>query len=221
MNLPDPTETMSMDCRGLACPQPVLQCKSLLKAGRPATLAVLVDNDAAKENVTRFLQSQGYAVDQALADGVWTLRASRPEAGLASPEAPEAPAEACPACEVMSAQELAALSQRILVFIPAATMGHGDDELGGRLLLNFLKTLPELGADLWRIILVNGGVQLAVAGSPALEPLQALERAGVSILVCGTCLEHFGLMATKAVGETTNMLDVVTSMQLATKVVRT
>ncbi|AGW14026.1 sulfurtransferase-like selenium metabolism protein YedF [Megalodesulfovibrio gigas] len=215
MNQPD---FVSVDCRGLACPQPVLQCKTLLKSQQPARLEVLVDNDAARENVIRFLQHQGYAVKQTLADGIWTLHGARADAQAAAGDATTAD---CPECRIMSDQELAALSQRILVFIPAATMGHGDDELGGRLLLNFLKTLPELGGDLWRIILVNAGVQLATAEHPALEPLQALERAGVSILVCGTCLEHFGLMAAKAVGQTTNMLDVVTSMQLATKIIRT
>jgi sulfur relay (sulfurtransferase) complex TusBCD TusD component (DsrE family) len=61
---------------------------------------------------------------------------------------------------------------------------------------------------------------LAVAGSPCLEKLQALAASGVSILVCGTCLDHFGLLEQKRVGETTNMLDVVTSMQLADKVIR-
>jgi sulfur relay (sulfurtransferase) complex TusBCD TusD component (DsrE family) len=67
--------------------------------------------------------------------------------------------------------------------------------------------------------LVNGGVRLAVPGSPCLEQLQALEQTGVSILVCGTCLEHFGLTGQRQVGQVTNMLDVVTSFQLATKTV--
>ena len=44
--------------------------------------------------------------------------------------------------------------------------------------------------------------------------------AGCSILVCGTCLDHFGLLDRKQVGDTTNMLDIVTSMQLADKVIR-
>jgi hypothetical protein len=36
--------------------------------------------------------------------------------------------------------------------------------------------------------------------------------------VCGTCLTHFDLMDQKAIGQTTNMLDIVTAMQLADKV---
>ena len=42
----------------------------------------------------------------------------------------------------------------------------------------------------------------------------------VSILVCGTCLNFFHLLEAKQVGETTNMMDVVTSLSLAGKVIR-
>ena len=74
--------------------------------------------------------------------------------------------------------------------------------------------------SLWRIIMLNGGVSLATKNSPVIAELQALEQNGVGILVCGTCLEHFNLLEQKSVGETTNMLDVVTSLQLADKVIR-
>ena len=39
------------------------------------------------------------------------------------------------------------------------------------------------------------------------------------IMVCGTCLDHFQLLDQKKVGQTTNMLDIVTAMQLADKVI--
>jgi len=39
------------------------------------------------------------------------------------------------------------------------------------------------------------------------------------VLVCGTCLNHFQLLEQKKVGETTNMLDIVTHMHLADKVI--
>jgi selenium metabolism protein YedF len=85
---------------------------------------------------------------------------------------------------------------------------------------NYIATLPEMGASLWRILLLNSGVRLAVEGSQDLENLQKLEKSGVSILVCGTCLDHFQLLDHKRVGQTTNMLDVVTSLQLASKVIK-
>ena len=56
-------------------------------------------------------------------------------------------------------------------------------------------------------------------GSDVLQDLKGLEDDGLTILVCGTCLEHFKLLEKKQVGVTTNMLDVVTAMQLADKVI--
>jgi hypothetical protein len=49
--------------------------------------------------------------------------------------------------------------------------------------------------------------------------LKDYEESGLTILVCGTCLTHFDLLDQKQVGETTNMLDIVTAMQLADKVI--
>lgn len=98
-------------------------------------------------------------------------------------------------------------------------MGHGDDTLGGKLLLNFLKTLKEMGSDLWRLVFINNGVILTTIGSEAVPILQELATEGVQILVCGTCLTHFNLLDKKQVGDTTNMLDIVTGMQLADSVI--
>ena len=195
-----------LDCRGLACPEPVLRCRDWLISGGGSALDVLVDNAAAVENISVFLSGRGWTVDSRQeGDSVWRVSAARDEG------AAPGPAESCPA--------QAATSAKVLVFIPTETLGRGDDELGARLMVNFLGSLPELGPDLWRIVLVNGGVKLS-AGGPALEKLKALEAAGVSILVCGTCLEHYGLLKSRQVGGTTNMLDIVTSLHLADKVIR-
>jgi hypothetical protein len=66
---------------------------------------------------------------------------------------------------------------------------------------------------------VNNGVKLAIDESEVLQNLTELEDSGITILVCGTCLDHFNLLDKKQVGETTNMLDIVTAMQLADKVI--
>ncbi|MBW1767386.1 MAG: DsrE family protein, partial [Deltaproteobacteria bacterium] len=58
-----------------------------------------------------------------------------------------------------------------------------------------------------------------IEGSDVLPVIQELENDGIHILVCGTCLTHFNLLDQKQVGETTNMLDIVTAMQLADKVI--
>ena len=110
-------------------------------------------------------------------------------------------------------------TEKILLFIASEVLGNGERQLGLGLMKNFIATLPELGNSLWRIVLVNSGVKLAVQGSPVLSELQQLEQAGVSLLVCGTCLNFYNLLEEKQVGQTTNMLDIMTSLAHAGKII--
>jgi selenium metabolism protein YedF len=108
---------------------------------------------------------------------------------------------------------------KIGVLVGTDRMGKGDDMLGQKLITSLIDTLKEMGPELWRLILLNGGVKLTVEGSECLPALQAIEKEGTNILVCGTFLNHLELLEKKQVGETTNMLDIVTAMQLADKVI--
>jgi len=76
-----------------------------------------------------------------------------------------------------------------------------------------------MGHELWRLVFINTGIKLTIEGAEALPILQELESEGIPVLVCGTCLNHFGVFEKKRVGETTNMLDIVTGMQVADKVI--
>lgn len=196
-----------LDCRGLACPQPVMRSRDAVAGGAQA-LEVLVDNEPARENLRRFFEGRGFCVatNQEGPD-CWRISATAGDAAPAPQQATEVP----PATES---------NCRTLVLITTETIGRGDDELGGKLMGNFLATLPELGPRLWRIVLINGGVKLASCPGPALDALKKMEAEGVSVLVCGTCLAHFGLLEAKSVGDTSNMLDIVTSLDLAGKVIR-
>ena len=51
-----------VDARGLACPMPVVMVQKEVKNSNPAELTVLVDNQCAVENVTRYGMGQGYQV---------------------------------------------------------------------------------------------------------------------------------------------------------------
>lgn len=194
-----------LDLRGLQCPEPVIRCRSLLAESRPVRLKALVDNAAALENVSRYLERNGYAASQnRLGESEWLVEAVLEGA----------------APEIASAPRRETSGDKTLVLLTAETIGAGDDGLGAKLMNNFLASLPEMGPSLWRIILLNGAVRLSALEGPALESLKALEAAGVSVLVCGTCLTHYGLLDKKRVGETTNMMDVVTSLAFAQKVIR-
>lgn len=51
-----------IDARGLACPMPVLKVQQAVKKNNPDTIEVLVDNNTAVQNVTRFANNNGYDV---------------------------------------------------------------------------------------------------------------------------------------------------------------
>ncbi len=206
--------SVKIECQGLPCPQPVIQCKNLIESSNLASIEVVVDNAPAKENVSRFMTTKGYDVSVEEKDSLIIIK------GVKSVVGNNSETEVCEPCAVMSREELAKIDSKTLIFLNGDCLGTGDDELGTKLMFNFVSTLPELGDSLWRIILVNGAVKLSTEGHSCLEKLKEMEAAGVSILVCGTCLDHFNLLDKKGVGETTNMLDVVTSMQLATKVIK-
>ena len=194
----------TLNCRGLDCPKPVLRTKDFIEANPQAQVfTIVVDNAAAAQNVVRFVESQGFSASLDQNDNDFEIKAERSE---------ETSTESVD-------KEPTTSSEKTLVLIPKNTMGSGDDVLGAGLMFNFLNTLNEMGETLWRVVFLNSGIKLTIEGAKTLPAIQQLEAQGVSILVCGTCLTHFDLLDQKSVGETTNMLDIVTSMQLADKVI--
>ncbi|MEW5908313.1 MAG: sulfurtransferase-like selenium metabolism protein YedF [Thermodesulfobacteriota bacterium] len=193
-----------IDARGLSCPAPVLETRASLEQDHFDEVKVLVDNPASQENVRRFLDSQGFQTNLDKSDNHFIVFGKR------DPEQSPGPVPAVTCGEA---------HKKTLIMCSTDRIGHGDDDLGLKLMINFIRTLKEMGSELWRLILVNNGVKLSVEGSEVLEDLQKLEKSGLQILVCGTCLNHFNLLEKKQTGVTTNMLDIVTAMQLSDKVI--
>lgn len=198
----------TIDARGLSCPAPVLMAKEAVEKEHVDGVEVLVDSESARENVSRFLGAQQFSVSVAPEGKDFKISARR-LAG--APDTIQEPEIFCQADEVRK--------KKIMVLLATDRMGFGDDELGRKLMVSFIKTLKEMGDELWRLVLVNNGVKLTIETSPVLEDLLSYEKEGLKILVCGTCLTYFSLLDAKKVGETTNMLDIVTAMQLADKVI--
>jgi selenium metabolism protein YedF len=100
-------------------------------------------------------------------------------------------------------------ADRTVVVVSAETMGRGDDALGARLVGSFLRTLVNADPAPDAIVFYNAAVKLLGQGSPHLDALRALEDAGVDLLACVTCLEHFALTGSLAVGTVSNMREIV------------
>jgi len=54
--------SVTVDARGLSCPQPVLLTMDQIKQQQKGTIEVLVDSETSKENVTRAATKNGWKV---------------------------------------------------------------------------------------------------------------------------------------------------------------
>ncbi len=195
----------TIDCRGRACPQPVLDTKKVLEESGEAEIRIIVDNPASKENVRRFVESQGHKVTVAEENNVFTLIIQRKGA------VPHAPAVQ---------EQKTVESGKIVIFLDGDSIGRGSEELGKVLMRSFLHTLEQSNLGIEKIILLNGAVKLACKGSAVLEELANLAQRGGKILACGTCLDYFGVKSDLAVGRVSNMYEILTSLAEAGKVLK-
>ena len=96
-----------------------------------------------------------------------------------------------------------------VIVINSDKMGQGNDELGTRLMANFLSKLIDAKSKPQMLVLYNSGVKLAAKGSLILESLHSLENLGVKIICCGTCVNFYGLADQVEAGKVTNMPEIV------------
>jgi selenium metabolism protein YedF len=185
----------TLDTRGLACPEPVILTRKALAQGGFDLLEVIVDDLAARENVIRFATYAQSSIEEVVEEGVVTRIVIRPSG---------TPPQALPLAQAPSRNA----GNYATVFIATPGIGAGDEQLAALLMRGFLYTLTEAEVQPLRIILMNGGVRLAVEGSESLVNLRRLADQGVEILACGTCLEFYGLKEALAVGRVSNMYEI-------------
>ncbi|HHD63055.1 MAG TPA: sulfurtransferase-like selenium metabolism protein YedF [Desulfobulbaceae bacterium] len=200
-------EITMLDCKGLACPQPVIQTKEALESGT-TRLRVIVDNEASRDNVARFVRSRGGEVKiQAIDRGCFQLMIQ-----VESTPAQQSFDPADYSCPIPTKNSM-------VYVISSDSMGRGSDELGWALLQTYLQTIEQVDPLPTKIIFYNAGVKLVTRQSGALDALLALQKRGVEILACGTCLDFFQLKSEIQVGHISNMYDIMAAMSEADKVV--
>ncbi len=190
-------DVKTVDARGLPCPQPVTKTKKALQEIGQGTITVLVDRPEASENVQRFARSQGCQVKVTEKDGVFSLDVTK---GQTIKEKPEKTTD--------------------VIFITTDRLGTGDERLGEILMKAFLNTLWDNEPKPAKMIFINRGVRLTTEGSEILDTLKLLEKDGVQIFSCGTCLEYYKLKDDLRVGHVTNMYEIVHSLMDAGKVIK-
>ncbi|MCC8166880.1 MAG: sulfurtransferase-like selenium metabolism protein YedF [Planctomycetes bacterium] len=186
--------------RGKPCPLPVIEAKKrLADLAAGDELEVVVDNDAARENLRKLAEGRNCDFRaEATADGdISVVLSARADAAGCAVQADDA----------------------VVVAIGTDRMGTGDDDLGRTLLKSFIFSLTELDTPPAVVVFYNGGVHLACDGSAALKDLRTLTEKGTAIMACGACLNHFGKTEALRVGTVTNMFAIVETLSGAARTV--
>lgn len=104
-------------------------------------------------------------------------------------------------------------------FVTSDKIGSQDPELGARLMSTFFLKLIQAHRLPSHILLMERGVKLLLPESPCLDPIKVLEKRGIEILACQTCLEYYGIKEMMGAGKVSNMPDIIETMQAAGMVI--
>jgi selenium metabolism protein YedF len=194
--------TETVDARGLACPQPVIETRNAMQ--QADQIVTLVDSETALTNVSRMAEKAGWQVKVVPQADEYQIHLSKDES-VSLPEP-------------MPVGQAGVLNGPLVLVVSSEVMGRDEAELGSILMRAFFHTLGEVEPIPDTILFFNTAVRLACEGSPVLEDLCALEAEGIEMLVCGTCLGYFELKEKLAVGQVSNMYDIAETMLRARKV---
>jgi hypothetical protein len=106
-----------------------------------------------------------------------------------------------------------------VILIPRKGMGEAPPELKGKLIQTYFRLIDEANTLPGVICFYAEGVHLVVTGSPVLQVLRSLESKGVRLVICGTCLNFYGLNEKVEVGIVGGMTDIIEAQRRAAKVI--
>lgn len=188
-----------LDARGMLCPKPVLEAKKIIETSENGdVLKVNVDNQIAVSNLEKMASqlNLGFAYAQ--------IDAQHFEVMLEVREKVESIVKAV---------------GKSVVVISSDKMGE-EEALGEILIKGFIYALSEKTQEIDKVIFYNRGVLLTKTSSSVIEDLKTLEDKGVDLMVCGTCLNYFGIEPELGVGRVTNMYDILESQLRAERVLK-
>lgn len=202
----------TIDARGLQCPRPIIETRKALKeAVEGDSFNVLIDNETSLGNLCKFLDDNGCTWQRKREDGYWSL--------IVFTDGSQQPDERIEE-EYCVSSGSAVPAGNWVVALTSDSMGQGDETLGRRLITSFVNLLTELDNPPTSVLCYNSGVKLALPGSGVEETLAELEKRGVEVILCGTCIDFFGLREKTFAGKIGDMFLIAGRMASATSVIR-
>jgi len=168
---------------------------------------VITDNETSLSNLVNYLKDHGAETEVHSEGPVHTISTRKPEASMEQSD---------PAGYCSTVKE----NDTYVVCITSSLMGEGDPELGKVLMETFLDHLKMQENLPTHIVMYNSGVKLAMKGTPTCNSLNELEEIGCRVMLCGTCVDHFGIQYDIGVGMISNMVTITETLATTGHVVR-
>ena len=190
---------MRIDAGGKQCPIPVIMAKKELEADAQ-DVEIIVDGPTQIGNLERLGDALGRkATSEPFGDKFLVKFAN---------------GETIKGAQVAEADTYA-------VFFNTNAIGTNNSELGGNLAKMAIFTLSESERVPSYVLFMNEGVKLPAGDEPQIiENLNTLIEKGTKVLVCGTCLNFYGIKDDLKVGTVSNMYDILGAMQEVSKVIK-
>jgi len=192
-----------VDTRGQLCPAPLIAAKKALRETEAGeSFMLLTDNQTSFDNLSRFLKDNNTHFQFSKAEGVWELTITRLTGDVSETRA-----------EDYCTPEITHFEKgNYIVVVTSDKMGEGDEELGHLLMSNFIKAIKDLDRLPQKMVFYNKGVMIVTKNSPVIDHLRDLEKMGVELLLCATCVSHYSLSDSIGAGILSNMFTIVEVM---------
>ncbi len=190
---------MLIDARGQGCPKPVMMVEEALVKINEGLVQILVDNEDSALNVAGFAAQKDLFSDTSR-EGK-DRRVKIVKGYVCKPNAE---------CGVRNAE--LGKKKDLLLVVGSDVMGR-EEELGKILMKAFFETMKVYKQLPHTIFFLNTGVHLTTTNAEIAGLLQEVEKLGVEIYSCGTCLTKYNLESRLTVGKRGTMNIVVEGMQ--------
>jgi selenium metabolism protein YedF len=200
-----------IDTSGQQCPAPLIAIKRALKEALTGdSFQVITDNHTSFSNISRFLKDNDTEFTYGVTNGIWTLTVTKRNPGMVYTN----PEEYC-------ITEIPHFTQDdFVIAFTSDKMGDGEEELGHLLMCNFIKALKDLDRLPAKMVFYNKGVTLGSENSPVIDHLKEIEKMGVTLLLCSTCVKYYSLDEKIKIGTLSNMFEIAQALAAASNVVR-
>jgi len=198
-----------IDTKGQLCPAPLIATKKALKeAAVGESFSVITDNQTSFNNLSRFLKDNNTEFSFVENEGIWRLTITRSSGDISKARV-----------EAYCAPEIAHFEKGdFVVVLSSDKMGDGDDDLGLLLMKNFIMVLKDLNNLPQKVVVYNSGVKLFAKDSPVKDHLADLERMGVELLLCATCVNHYSVDI--GIGTLSNMFSIAEAMASSGNIIK-